>query len=310
MSLFAARFLLVLTVLPAGLQGQTASPSSAEAGQIQPEVKIATGDYWQARQSFRTKLLTRGPSPRPGDSAVVPDGVSEVDFASGSLRLKGWLRTPSGTATRSKRPAVLFLHGGFAFGLEDWTMTQPYQDSGFIVMVPQLRGENGQAGVFSLFYDEVDDVLAAIEFLRGRKNVDRDRIFLAGHSVGGTLAMLAALSTNKVRAAASFSGSPDQVIYVRHGIPPEFPPFDRSDPREFEMRSPLAYASSFKIPTRIYLGAREPHFRLSSERTADIARKAGHDVEVVVVPGSHMSAVPAEMLLSIAFFRKVASRKR
>ena len=40
-------------------------------------------------------------------------------------------------------------------------MAQPYRDAGYIVMIPILRGENGQPGFYTMFYDEVDDVLGA-----------------------------------------------------------------------------------------------------------------------------------------------------
>ena len=37
---------------------------------------------------------------------------------------------------------------------------------------------------------------------------DAKRLFLAGHSVGGTLTLLTALASNRFRAAASFDGFP------------------------------------------------------------------------------------------------------
>jgi hypothetical protein len=36
-----------------------------------------------------------------------------------------------------------------------WEDAKPYRDAGFVVMTPMLRGENGQAGAWSYFYDEV-----------------------------------------------------------------------------------------------------------------------------------------------------------
>jgi acetyl esterase/lipase len=45
-----------------------------------------------------------------------------------------------------------------------------------------------------MFYDEVDDVLAAARFLANQLGVDPTQLFLAGHSVGGTTALLAAMN--------------------------------------------------------------------------------------------------------------------
>jgi dipeptidyl aminopeptidase/acylaminoacyl peptidase len=213
----------------------------------EPEVAVQSGDYAQTRKQFRTKLLERGSAPQKEAMPNAPAGVSVVEFPSGDLRLKAWVNRPADGDTVTK-PAVLFLHGGFAFGLDDWQMARPYRDAGYVVLTPILRGENGQAGVFSLLYDEVDDALAAADYLRKQPYVDRARMFIAGHSVGGILALLSAQASPHFRAAASFSGCTDQVLLCKHGIPQDDIPFDTADPREFQLRSPLAYAGSFKCP--------------------------------------------------------------
>src|SRR5262252_313403 len=145
-----------------------------------PEVAIKREDYANMRRTFRTKLTREGPAPQEEKLPQLPAGVSQVEFMSGNLRLKAWMNKP--TDLRSKRPAVLFLHGGFAFGADDWKMAEPYRNAGYIVLVPILRGENGQAGYFSMFYDEVNDVIAAADLLRNQPFVDAKRMYLAGHS--------------------------------------------------------------------------------------------------------------------------------
>lgn len=59
-------------------------------------------------------------------------------------------------------------------------MSQPFRDAGFIVMMPVLRSENGQPGDYSMFYDEVDDVLAAADVLARQPDVDAQRIYSQG----------------------------------------------------------------------------------------------------------------------------------
>jgi dipeptidyl aminopeptidase/acylaminoacyl peptidase len=226
--------------------------------------------------------------------------VSEIDYASGDLRLKAWVNRPPADDVR--RPAVLFLHNGFAFGADDWEQAQPFRDAGFVVMIPMLRGENGLPGAYSMFYNEVDDVLAAAETLSRQPGVDGNRLYVAGHSVGGTLALLAAMTSDRFRAAASFSGSPDQVRWA--GDQPEVVPFDPADRREFQLRSPLAYPRSFKCPVRMYYGNEEWFFKFSTTKLARAAAAANRDVQAVEVPGDHMSAVEAAMKQCVAFFRQ------
>jgi dipeptidyl aminopeptidase/acylaminoacyl peptidase len=280
---------------------RTESPSqpAARPGPPGPEVEIQKEDYGQARSRFKTKLIRKIASPQQSSAVKPPRGVSEIEFASDDLRLKAWVNRPA-DVTR-KHPAVLFLHGGFAFDKDDWNLSQPYRDGGFVVLTPILRGENGQPGSFTLWYDEVDDALAAAKYLSDLPYVDGSRLFIAGSSAGGTLALLAAEASNRFRRAASFSASPDQVVLVKHAKMDL--PFDKTDPRELQMRSPLAYAHSFKCPVRIYY-ATQDHFVLTSERTATVAKERELDVEAVRIEGDHGSIVPEGIKQSIQFFQK------
>lgn len=300
-ALFAVAAPALLGALPAFAQ----TPTDPEDGVLAPEIEAATGDYAAARRRFRTTLTQHRAAPGPKAIDPTAAGVTRIAYASNGRDLAAWFQAPAGGG---RHPAVLFLHGGFAFGLADWEMAQPFRDAGFAVMLPLLRGENGQAGDFTLFYDEVDDVLAAAKRLRAMPNVDPRRIFIAGHSVGGTLALLATMAQRGFRGAASFSGSPDQVLYTRYGIRPTDIPFDVKDRRELQMRSPMSWAASLKAPTRLYFGTGEPHWKLSTLRTVEIARAQRLDVESKRIEGGHESAVPAEMAEAIAFFRRLGAR--
>lgn len=288
-----------------GTAGYLLAGCAKAAGQA-PEIvgqglRLKTSDYATDRAAFRTKLLVKGPSPQRDIMPKPPVDVQAIDYASGSLTLKAWVGRPAATAT--KLPVVTFLHGGFGFGEEDFDMARPFLDAGYAIVTPILRGENGQAGNFSMFYDEVDDVLAVADHVRTLSWADPDHIYLAGHSVGGTHTMLACQASPRFRAVAAFSGSPDQIAFTRGKPWSQIVPFDTADKAEFELRSPLAYARSFKSPARLFYGSEEAFFATSIPATAALARQAGLDVEAVVVPGDHFGAVPKEIELAIAFFR-------
>jgi dienelactone hydrolase len=256
-----------------------------------------TQDYADARKTFKTNLTSKGGAPQNWDEEHPPPGVREVIYASGGLQLKAWVN--SGGAPR---PAVLFLHGGFSFSYEDWNQCQPFRDAGFVTMTPWLRGENGQAGSYTMFYDEVDDVVAAAEVLARTPGVDPNRIFVAGHSVGGTLAMLGAMTSKRFKGCASFSGSPDQFVWIKEQE--YMAPFDVNDMNEMAMRSPLAYPKSFKCPARLYWGDEELVFKFSTNRLAKKARAAGLDVQSIEIAGDHMTAVEPAMRQAATFFQQ------
>ena len=98
--------------------------------------------------------------------------MREVTFRSGELQLKAWLKDKG---DGQKHPAIVFCHGGFAFGAGDFEDAAKFAEAGFVVLAPMLRGENGQAGEFQLFLGEVDDVLAAGKFVAILPSVDRSR---------------------------------------------------------------------------------------------------------------------------------------
>jgi dipeptidyl aminopeptidase/acylaminoacyl peptidase len=264
-----------------------------------------TEEYVDARKSFQTKLTVQGPAPQNWAQVKPPAGVREVTYTSGKLNLKAWVDAPAGK--QPLKPAVLYLHGGFAFDSEDWDQCKPFRDAGFVTMTPILRGENGQPGSFSMFYDEVDDVVAAAEALAATPGVDPNRIFVAGHSAGGTLAMLAAMTSKRFKGCASFSGSPDQQLFVRMGEVD--PPFNEEDFKELSMRSPLAFPRSFNCPARLYWGDDELFvFGFATRKLAEKARAAGKDVQSVEIPGDHFTAVAPAMRQAVTFFQQESQK--
>lgn len=262
---------------------------------------VQSEDYAKARTQFKTTLTSRGGSPQDWDPLVTPSGAAELVYQSGGHVLHAYVDPPP--ADGQPKPGVVFLHGGFAWGDGDWEMPQPYRDQGFVVMMPVLRGENGQTGDFSLYYDEVDDVLAATSAFAALPYVDETQLYIAGHSAGGTLATLTAMASDRFAALASFSGSMNQA-----GVgdwDSDLLVYDEAIERETLMRSPEAFAKSFKCAAQLYYGSEEVDvFAAETRRTATTARSSGQNVQDIIVPGDHFSSVEPAIRRSIIFFRQ------
>ena len=130
-----------------------------------------------------------------------------------------------------------------------------YRDAGIVTMYPSLRGGNDNPGSREGFLGEADDILAAADFLARQPGVDPARIYLGGHSTGGTMALIEAEYTDRFRAVFSFGPIEEADGYD----PPTLgQPGDPADPRELRLRSPAAWLGSVTRPTFVFEGTRSP----------------------------------------------------
>ncbi len=160
-----------------------------------------------------------------------------------------------------RHPAIIWLTGGDTNSLSDfWTpgpdqndqSARAFREAGIIMAFPILRGGNGRASAKELFYGEVDDVLAAADQLARLSYVDPERIYLGGHSTGGTLALLTAAMNTRFKAIFAFGpvaridSYPESLITVDLARYPAI---------ETRLRSPIHWLDSIKQPTFVIEGA-------------------------------------------------------
>ncbi|MBD8685659.1 MULTISPECIES: alpha/beta hydrolase family protein [unclassified Rhizobium] len=289
----------------AGLVAASSLPLPAHAALSIPEVlPLAREDYANARKQFHTHLLRKIAAPEKSTPLGTPPGASRVTYPggpNGSIELVAWLShyEPSKTL----KPAVLFLHGGNATGDGHWALMKPYWEAGFVVLLPSFRGENGQQGNYSGFYDETSDALAAASYLENLPGVDRDRLFLAGHSNGGTLSLLASM-TRKFRASVPISAGVNSWRYFNRYSDEIC--FDDRNEEEFIMRSSVCFGPSLKCPTLLLRGTEERPFDADHKLLMERARFAGMPIDNMLLPGNHNGVVPGAVVESIRFFNQFA----
>jgi dienelactone hydrolase len=155
---------------------------------------------------------------------------------SGGLKLKALLWHPSHPG---KFPAVIFCHGGYETNDTTYDLVQNissigsvFAKHGYIFLGLCRRGiglskgqgrnsadlmaealkEKGQEArnkiqLQQLETDQLKDMLAGLNFLRKRKDVDTGRIAVIGHSFGGSLALLVAEHEPSLKATVVFSAA-------------------------------------------------------------------------------------------------------
>lgn len=161
-----------------------------------------------------------------------------------------------------KRAAVIWIGGGLDWNIgdiawrsaprEDDRSARAFRDAGLVLMLPALRGSNENPGRNECFLGEVDDLIAARDHLASRDDVDPERVYLAGHATGGTLALLAAASSDRFRAVFAFTPVADARQYgtVSGGgcLPAE------AAAEELALRAPLNFVGSIRTPTFVFEG--------------------------------------------------------
>jgi hypothetical protein len=187
-----------------------------------------------------------------------------------SLFLMEWYRSPAGELAAyvspppgdgKKHAAMIWVFGGFdnSIGETAWEPASPDNDqsasafrkAGIIMMYPSFRGGNMNPGHIEAFYGEVDDLMAAADHLANKDYVDPQRIYLGGHSTGGTLVMLTAAATDRFRAVFAF-GPVDNVA----GYGPDVLPFNPWKDRELSLRNPGQWLHAMGSPVFVFEGTR------------------------------------------------------
>lgn len=262
-------------------------------------------EFMSLRESYKSQLTKKTSAPQKYKELPVLDNASLITYESGDLSLKALIS--NNVDENKKHPAIVFVHGGFAFDIGYWEIAKPYIDSGFIVMTPMLRGENGNQGNYELIYGEVDDVIAAGKYLKELSYVDPDNIFLVGHSSGGAISMLASMMPSDYKAISSFGGAPLdlQAELNANKQLEQIIPFDTSISTEFDLRTPIKYPHCVSKPLYMFVES-ESHIPGIQDLTKSFSEKIkenGMESEYYVIQGNHVSALDESVKKSIEIFK-------
>jgi dienelactone hydrolase len=147
-------------------------------------------------------------------------GPEEVVFQSGEWQLHGFLWKPSGDGPF---PAVLWNHGSEKKPGSQPDLAKFYTGHSYVFFAPHRRGQGRSPGPYiqdlvaqaplfrrgqrmiELQDEEVQDVIAALGFLRSQPFVDPGRIAISGCSYGGIQTLLAGERGLGVKALVPFA---------------------------------------------------------------------------------------------------------
>ncbi|PAB60001.1 alpha/beta hydrolase family protein [Anaeromicrobium sediminis] len=257
--------------------------------------------FMSLREEHKSEIIKRGPVPGKSKELNTPNGASLITYESGELKLKGWIS--ENKEENIKKPAIVFVHGGFSLNESYWDLMKPYMDAGYVVMTPMVRGEKGNDGNYELLYGEVDDIIAAGEYVSKLSYVDEKNIYLVGHSLGGATSILASMMPSKYKSVITFGAAPldikgelDANEQLKNIIP-----FNMDNEIEFSLRTPIKYADSVQKPLYMFVESNShiPNLKELTESFSKEVNEKGGKSEIHIVEGNHLSAIEGAVKKSI-----------
>ena len=215
-------------------------------------------------------------------------GPELIGFKSGTLELKGFVWKPSG---EGPFPALLWNHGSEKSPGSVDTVASYFVSEGYVFFVPHRRGQGRSPGPYimdqlkqagskaersrmliDLHEMQLQDQLAALQYLEALPYVDKSRIAVMGFSFGGIQTMLAVESETGYRVAVNCSGAAE----TWRG--------------SSDLRSRLTEAAN-KATIPVFFLQAENDYDLTPNRVlSEEVRKSGKPVETKVYPAFGSSA--------------------
>jgi pimeloyl-ACP methyl ester carboxylesterase len=141
--------------------------------------------------------------------AIAREGDEQVQVRANGFSLAGTVSKPRGAAG-TRLPAVVLVGGSGPTDRDETVAGIPIfgqlagslADAGFLVLRYDKRGvgQSGGRPESATLADYADDLRASVRYISDRRDVDRNRIAVVGHSEGGSVGMIAASKENRIRA--------------------------------------------------------------------------------------------------------------
>jgi dipeptidyl aminopeptidase/acylaminoacyl peptidase len=200
----------------------------------------------------------------------------------------------------SPGPCVVLAHGGPDSQMRPELVpeAQALAEAGMVVVSPNYRGSSGYGQAF-MDLDNMDwgggdlkDLLAVVDALAARGEIDPARVGILGESFGGYLVLRAATHTpERWAAAVDLYGMPD-LVQDYELTKDRFGPWYETEmgtpersPELFRDRSPLHALDRMRAPLLVLQGENDTNVpRAESDLVVEALRRRGHPVEYVVYP--------------------------
>ena len=275
----------------------------------------APGDLWVYTISDEAAKIksTRAGAPAPQDPShqlthSLVGGVRSEDMVEpylvhypskdGKWTISAFVYVPYNLPRNGEHPAIVYVHGGpTAQTMNTFNRFVQYMaNQGYIVIAPNYRGSTGygkefqQANLFDMGGGDLQDVLAAADWIKQTGYVDPKKLILMGGSYGGYMTMMGV-----TKAPAVWAAGVPIVPFVNWftEIQNEDPVLQQSDLATmgdleknkalYEDRSPINFVDQIKAPLYLLAGGNDPRCpKEEAQQVVDAVKKRGGVVEYKV----------------------------
>lgn len=201
----------------------------------------------------------------------------------GKYTISAWLYVTRNMQRNGQNAAIVYVHGGPASqSMNSFNrFIQHIVNQGYMVIAPNYRGSTGygkdfqNANLFDMGGGDLQDVLAAADFLMATGYPDKKKLIVMGGSYGGYLSMMAV-----TKAPDQWAAGVPIVPFVNWftEIENEDPILQQSDlatmgdpkqkPDFFRERSPIFFVDQVEAPLMLLAGGNDP--RCPKEETVQV----------------------------------------
>jgi dipeptidyl aminopeptidase/acylaminoacyl peptidase len=251
--------------------------------------QLATGKSHQVTHSLVAGVLSED---------MVEPFLVRYPSRDGKWTISAFVYLPYNMVRNGLNAAIVYVHGGpTSQSMNSFNrFIQHMVNQGYMVIAPNYRGSTGygkefqQANLFDMGGGDLQDVLAAVDFIKQTGFLDPKKIVLMGGSYGGYLTMLGVTKAPEVWAA----GVPI-VPFVNwfteiQNVDPVLQQSDLAtmgDPEKnkalFQDRSPIFFVDQIKAPLFLLAGRNDPRCpEEESRQVIDAIKKRGGVVDFKV----------------------------
>ncbi len=308
-----------------------------------PNLQLNEGGLEENLDPLSIELLRNGDY--SGSDIVIEQTLSPgsnykrylASYKSGGLKIYALLTVPNGEKPENGWPAIIFNHG-YIPPVEYRTTeryiayTDGFSRNGYILFRPDYRGHGNSEGEPEGAYGSnayTIDVLNAVSSIKKFKDVDKDRIGMWGHSMGGHITLKNMVISKDIKAGVIWAGVvgsyPDLLNNWRRrntSPPPGIPSSRRSwrnqliekygspeeNPSFWNSISANSFLSEISGPLQLHHGSSDTSVPVAFSQTLEKQLKeAGKEVELYIYPRDDHNLAnnfSLAMKRSIEFFDK------